>query len=186
MTTPKSITTSDYVEATSGARDDIPSLVVRTGAALKSQCVAAHEELQQMQHLLSDATRNLLDCFHAAARDLADYERARNSPEQSSSEQAAARVEANLLAASQHLQFSDLVGQLLTTTEERIDALLLVSQNMQSLMLALSAARDNPDEDNGQFDARKQAFFEALQILESRGPSRVRQTSMEAGDAQLF
>jgi hypothetical protein len=72
-------------------------LLGQASVALDLQCRAAHFELRQTQRLLSDATRRLLDCFHAATSELANQ----------TSDTPAARAGANLLAASQHLQFSD-------------------------------------------------------------------------------
>jgi hypothetical protein len=157
---------------------DIAGLIGRTGAALSSHCRAAHHELQQTQRLLSDATRRLLDCFHAATRNLAvpDHPSGANAS-------ATARAEANLLAASQHLQFSDLVGQLLATTDKRVDSLLRVSQCLQSLARAVDTLRTDSAHE---LDAHKRAFIEALSALEVLVDSGIRQDSMEAGDAELF
>src|SRR4249919_3004179 len=86
---------------------DLEDLVGRASAALNRQCHAAHQELAQTQQLLSDATRKLLDCFQEAHRGLVSAGSAQ--PE---------TVARSLLAATQHMQFSDLVGQLLATTEQ--------------------------------------------------------------------
>src|SRR5262245_38790415 len=92
-------------------------LAERASAALSRQCNAAHDELTQTQQLLSDATRRLLDCFHEMQRELVSAGTVQPEP-----------VARSLLAATQHMQFSDLVGQLLATTGERVDALTQLSQ----------------------------------------------------------
>ena len=148
----------------------------RAGAALNLQCRAAHQELEQTQLLLADATRKLLDSFHAANRALAAL----------GADEAATRVKQNLLAASQHLQFSDLVGQLVATTEQRVDRLLLVSQRLQELVQALSVPHSDPDAQASQLAGEKRAFLEAIAALESCGDSRVRQWDTRAGGIDLF
>ena len=158
------------------AAENLERLVGRAGAALNLQCRAAHQELAQTQLLLADATRKLLDSFHAANRALAGLD----------VEEAAARVEQNLLAASQHLQFSDLVGQLLATTEQRVDGLLLVSQRLQELVQAMGAPRNDPQAHGSQLGGEKRAFLEAIAALESCGDSRVKQRDTRAGGIELF
>lgn len=154
---------------------DLGRLVGRAGAALNLQCRAAHQELTQTQLLLADATRKLLDSFHAANHALAGLSM--------EVEDAATRVGQNLLAASQHLQFSDLVRQLLATTEQRVDRLLLVSQRLQELIQAM----DGPRPDAQVRDAHaKRAFLEAVAALESCGDSRVKQRDTHAGSVDLF
>jgi hypothetical protein len=155
------------------AGSELTSLLGQASAALDLQCRAAHFELRQTQRLLTDATRRLLECFHAAARELADPP----------SGTPAARAGANLLAASQHLQFSDLVGQLLNSTEERVDGLLRVSERLQELLRALSAPEPHAAP---QLAYEKRAFLEALAELEACGSHRVRQSDMKAGEVELF
>jgi hypothetical protein len=152
--------------------DELKRLVGRAGAALNLQCRAAHQELEQTQLLLADATRKLLDSFHAANRALAAL----------GADAGATRVKQNLLAASQHLQFSDLVGQLVATTEQRVDRVLLVSQRLQDLVQAIS----NPHTQASQLAGEKRAFLEAIAALESCGDSRVRQWDTQAGGIDLF
>jgi hypothetical protein len=154
------------------AGEELERLVGRAGAALNLQCRAAHQELEQTQLLLADATRKLLDSFHAAARALAAL----------GANEGATRVKQNLLAASQHLQFSDLVGQLVATTEQRVDRLLLVSQRLQDLVQAVS----DPHAQASQLAGEKRAFLEAIAALESCGDSRVRQSDTQAGGIDLF
>jgi len=152
---------------------ELTSLLGQATVALDLQCRAAHFELRQTQRLLSDATRRLLDCFHAASRELADQ----------TSGTPAARAGENLLAASQHLQFSDLVRQLLNSTEERVDGLLRVSERLQGLLRASST----PGPQSAlQLAYEKRAFLEALVDLESCGSTRVHQSDMKAGETELF
>jgi hypothetical protein len=158
------------------AGEELEHLVGRAGAALNLQCRAAHQELEQTQLLLADATRKLLDSFHAANCALAGL----------GADEAAIRVEQNLWAASQHLQFSDLVGQLLATTEQRVDGLLLVSQRLQELVQAMSAASTGPHTQAAPLAGEKSAFLEAIAALESCGDSRVRQWDTRAGGIELF
>lgn len=158
---------------------DVTGLIGRTSAALSSHCLAAHQELQQTQQLLNDATRKLLNCFHAATRNLSTHDSGSGAP-------AAAQAEANLLAASQHLQFSDLVGQMLATTEQRVDSLLRVLQTLQSLVQSVNVLRAESKLQTAELDAGKRAFIEALCALEALGDSGIRQVNMEAGDAELF
>jgi hypothetical protein len=155
--------------------EDLERLVGRAGAALNLQCRAAHQELEQTQLLLADATRKLLDSFHAANRALAGL-----------GIEEATRAEQNLLAASQHLQFSDLAGQLLATTEQRVDGLLLVSQRLQELVQAMGAPRADPQAQASHLVREKRAFLEAIAALESCGDSRVRQWDTQAGGIELF
>lgn len=157
----------DAAPAASGT--ELTHLLGQANAALDLQCRAAHFELRQTQRLLTDATRRLLDCFHAASRELA----------QAQATDTAARAGANLMAASQHLQFSDLVGQLLNSTEERVDGLLRVSERLQELLRALSASEP-------ELALEKRAFLDALADLESCGSTRVIQSDMNAGEAELF
>ena len=156
-----------------GANVELASLLGQASAALDLQCRAAHFELRQTQRLLSDATRRLLDCFHAASRELADHKT--DSP--------AARAGENLLAASQHLQFSDLVRQLLNSTEERVDGLLRVSERLQELLRVLASPQP---QSAPQLAYEKRAFLEALADLEGCGSTRVHQSDMKAGEAKLF
>jgi hypothetical protein len=156
--------------------EELQRLVGRAGAALDLQSRAARQELEQTQLLLADATRKLLDSFHAANRALAGL----------GVVEAATRVEENLLAASQHLQFSDLVGQLLATAEQRVDALSLVSQRLQELVHAMSAPGSDPRAHASQLAGEKRAFLEAIAALESCGDSRVRQWDTRAGKIELF
>jgi hypothetical protein len=158
------------------ASDALEQLVGRAGAALNLQCKAAHQELEQTQLLLADATRKLLDSFHAATRALSGL----------GEDEAATRVQQSLLAASQHLQFSDLVGQLVATTEQRVDGLLLVSQRLQQLVQAISAQSTDPQTQASQLAGEKRAFLEAVVALESCGDSRVRQWDTQAGGIDLF
>jgi len=163
--------------ATKASADELERLVGRAGAALNLQCRAAHQELGQTQLLLADATRKLLDSFHAANRALAGL----------GADEAATRVKQNLLAASQHLQFSDLVGQLVATTEQRVDRLLLVSQRLQELVQAIGATHSDPHtQASSQLASEKRAFLEAVAALESCGDSRVRQWDTQAGAIDLF
>jgi hypothetical protein len=152
---------------------ELTALLGQAGAALDLQCRAAGFELRQTQRLLSDATRRLLDCFHAATAELAAQDA--HTP--------AARAGASLMAASQHLQFSDLVRQLLNSTEERVDGLLRVSERLQELLRALSGAGPHAA---SQVAYEKRAFLEALSELESCGSRRVHQSDMKAGEAELF
>jgi len=164
--------------ATTGAQAasrDLEDLVGRASAALNSQCHAAHQELAQTQQLLADATRKLLDCFQEAHRGLASAGPAQ--PE---------TVARSLLAATQHMQFSDLVGQLLATTEQRVDALTRVSQRLQNLVETMSAVRASAGVQPAELAGEKHAFLEALAALESFGNSRVRQSDMQAGGVDLF
>jgi hypothetical protein len=154
-----------------GESAELASLLGQASVALDLQCRAAHFELRQTQRLLSDATRRLLDCFHAAVRELADQ----------TSGTPAARAGANLLAASQHMQFSDLVSQLLNSTEERVDGLLRVSERLQELLRAMSAPQAA-----ALLPHEKHALLEALAELEDCGSTRVHQSDMNAGDAELF
>jgi hypothetical protein len=156
--------------------EELERLVGRAGAALDLQCRATRQELEQTQLLLADATRKLLDSFHAANRALTGL----------GVVEVATRVEQNLLAASQHLQFSDLVGQLLATVERRVDGLLLVSQRLQDLVQAMSAPRTDPQAQARQLAGEKRAFLEAVAALESCGHSRVRQWDTRAGEIELF
>ena len=165
--------------AASVGSHDLGRLVGRAGAALNLQCRAAHQELTQTQQLLADATRKLLDSFHAANHALAGLGM--------QVEDAATRVGQNLLAASQHLQFSDLVGQLLATTEQRVDRLLLVSQRLQELIQAMDAPRtDAQASGDAHVAGEKRAFLEAVAALESCGDSRVKQRDTRAGNVELF
>ena len=156
--------------------EDLEHLIGRAGAALNRQCRAAHQELEQTQLILADATRKLLDSFHAANRELAAL----------AEDAGTDRVERTLLAASQHMQFSDLMGQLLATAEQRVDGVLLVSQRLQELVRAMEAANAPPQTQDSQLASEKRAFLEALAALESCGNSRVRQSDMQAGDIDLF
>jgi hypothetical protein len=156
--------------------EELERLVGRAGAALDLQCRATRRELEQTQLLLADATRKLLDSFHAANRALAGL----------GVVEVATRVEQNLLAASQHLQFSDLVGQLLARAEQRVDGLLLVSQRLQELVQAMGAPRTDPQAQTPQLAGEKRAFLEAVAALESCGHSRVRQWDTRAGEIELF
>jgi hypothetical protein len=158
------------------ASEELERLVGRAGAALNLQCRAAHQELEQTQLLLADATRKLLDSFHAANHALAGL----------GTDEAAIRAKENLLAASQHLQFSDLVGQLVATTEQRVDGLLLVSQRLQELVQAIGAPHTDPNAQASQLAGEKRAFLEAIAALESCGDSRVRQWDTQAGGIDLF
>jgi hypothetical protein len=158
------------------AGDELERLVGRAGTALNLQCRAAHQELEQTQLLLADATRKLLDSFHAANRALAAL----------GADEAATRVKQNLLAASQHLQFSDLVGQLVATTEQRVDRLLLVSQRLEELVQAFSVTHSDPHAHASQLAGEKRAFLEAIAALEACGDSRVRQWDTQAGGIDLF
>lgn len=165
--------------AASVSSHDLGRLVGRAGAALNLQCRAAHQELAQTQVLLADATRKLLDSFHAANHALAGLG--------VQVEDAATRVGQNLLAASQHLQFSDLVGQLLATTEQRVDRLLLVSQRLQELIQAMDTPRtDAQASGDAHVAGEKRAFLEAVAALESCGDSRVKQRDTRAGNVELF
>jgi hypothetical protein len=167
-------TTATGTKSTAG--EELGRLVGKAGAALNLQCRAAHQELEQTQLLLADATRKLLDSFHAANSALAAL----------GADEAATRVKQNLLAASQHLQFSDLVGQLVATTEQRVDRLLLVSQRLQELVQAISVSHSDPDAQASQLAGEKRAFLEAIAALESCGDSRVRQWDTRAGGIDLF
>jgi len=69
------------------ASEELERLVGRAGAALNLQCRAAHQELEQTQLLLADATRKLLDSFHAANHALAGL----------GTDEAAIRAKQNLL-----------------------------------------------------------------------------------------
>jgi hypothetical protein len=160
---------------TDAGDEDLERLVGRAGVALNLQCRAAHQELEQTQLLLADATRKLLDSFHGASRALAALP----------PHEAALRVEQNLLAASQHLQFSDLVGQLLATTEQRVDALLLVSQRLQELVQAMSTPSSVPAQ-AAPLAGERSAFLDAIAALESCADSRVRQWDTRAGEIELF
>jgi hypothetical protein len=91
-----------------------------------------------------------------------------------------------LLAASQHLQFSDLVGQLLATTEQRVDRLLLVSQRLQELIQAMDAPPSDAQRSDAHVAPEKRAFLEAVAALESCGDSRVKQRDTRAGNVELF
>lgn len=164
--------------AASAGPHDLGRLVGRAGAALNLQCRAAHQELTQTQLLLADATRKLLDSFHAASHALAGLGM--------QVEDAATRVGQNLLAASQHLQFSDLVGQLLAATEQRVDRLLLVSQRLQELIQAMDAPRADAQASDAHVAREKRAFLEAVAALESCGDSRVKQRDTRAGSVDLF
>jgi len=157
---------------------DLGRLVGRAGAALNVQCRAAHQELTQTQLLLADATRKLLDSFHAASHALAGLG--------TQVEDAATRVGQNLLAASQHMQFSDLVRQLLATTEQRVDRLLLVSQRLQQLIQAMDEPRGKSPVGDAHVAEEKRAFLEAVADLESCGDSRVKQHDTRAGNVELF
>ena len=159
----------------SAASHDFGGLFGRAGAALSLQCRAAHQELTQTQMLLADATRKLLDSFHAANHALAGLG--------TQVEDAATRVGQNLLVASQHLQVSDLVGQLLATTEQRVDRLLLVSQRLLELIRAMDAPRADAE---ALVAGEKRAFLEAVAALESCGDSRVKQRDTGAGSVDLF
>lgn len=161
---------------TKGAAGELEGLVGRAGTALNLQCRAAHQELEQTRLLLADATRKLLDSFHAANRALAGL----------GGDEAATRAKQNLLAASQHLQFSDLVGQLVATTEQRVDRLRLVSQRLQELVQAISGAHNDPHTRALRLAGEKRAFLEAIAALESCGDSRVRQRDTQAGGIDLF
>lgn len=156
--------------------EELERLVGCAGAALDLQCRAARQELEQTQLLLADATRKLLDSFHAANQALTGL----------GVVEAATRVEQNLLAASQHLQFSDLVGQLLATAEQRVDGLLLVSQRLQELVQAMSAPRTDPRAKVSQLAGEKRAFLEAVAALESCGDGGVRQRDTRSGEIELF
>jgi len=166
---------ADQLSSAAGAQPgtELASLLSQASAALDLQCRAAGFELRQTQRLLSDATRRLLDCFHAAAHELADC----------ASDAQAVRAGASLLAASQHLQFSDLVTQLLNSTEERLGGLLRVSETLQELLRALSAAQSRTAP---QLAQQKHAFLEALAELETCGTRRVHQSDMKAGEVELF
>jgi len=164
--------------AASAGSHDLGSLVGRAGAALNLQCRAAHQELTQTQLLLANATRKLLDSFHAASHALAGLS--------TEVEDAANRVGENLLAASQHLQFSDLVGQLLATTEQRVDRLALVSQRLQELIHAMDARRPDAQAGEAHVTGETRAFLEAVAALESCGDSRVKQRDTRAGNVELF
>jgi hypothetical protein len=158
---------------TQAASRDLEDLVGRASAALHLQCNAAHRELAQTRKLLSDATRNLLDCFQEAHRGLVSADSVQPEP-----------VARSLLAATQHMQFSDLVGQLLATTEQRVDALTRVSQRLHNLVERMSAVRSGAQP--AELAGEQRAFLEALAALESCGDSRVRQSDMKAGDIDLF
>jgi len=158
------------------AEENFEHLVGRVGAALNLQCRAAHQELEQTQVLLAQATRKLLDTFHAANRALAGL----------GADETAVRVEQNLLAASQHLQFSDLVGQLLANAEQRVDALLLVSQRLQELVQAMGAPECGAHPQAAQLACEKSAVLEAIVALEACGNTRVRQWDTQAGRVELF
>jgi hypothetical protein len=167
---------ADQTGAPERAGEDLKGLMGRASVALNLQCHAAHQELEQTQLLLADATRKLLDSFHAANRELSAL----------SERVAAESVERTLLAASQHLQFSDLVGQLLATTEQRVHGLRCVSQRLHELIQAMSALYVHPGAQAAELAGEKRAILEALAVLESCGSSRVRQSDMRAGDIDLF
>jgi hypothetical protein len=175
---PRQASTPDGAQsdAENASGPDLQGLMGRASAALHMQCDAAHQELEQTQRLLNDATRRLLDAFHAANRELASLGR----------EAAAERVERNLFAASQHLQFSDLVGQLLANTEQRVDALLQVSQRLQDLVLAMQDGWTGPEASAAGLAGERVALLKALAALESCGHSSVRQLDMKAGGVDLF
>ena len=174
MMQPESRAADSAAPETQGAIGDL-DLMGRASAALNQQCRAAHDELTQTQKLLSDATRRLLDCFHDVQRELIAAGATKPEP-----------VARSLLAATQHMQFSDLVGQLLATTEQRVDALSQMSQRLQSLVESMSALRNSPGVQSAALAGQRRAFLEALATLESCGNSRVRQSDMQAGDIDLF
>jgi hypothetical protein len=168
---------TDATLSTSTAPDEeLEHLIGRAGEALNLQCRAAHQELEQTQLILADATRKLLDSFHAVHRELAAL----------AAVGGADKVERKLLAASQHMQFSDLMGQLLATTEQRVDGVLLVSQRLQELMRAFGTASAPSQPHDTPLAGEKRAFLEALAALESCGNTRVRQSDMQAGEIDLF
>jgi hypothetical protein len=59
-------TTATGTKSTAG--EELGRLVGKAGAALNLQCRAAHQELEQTQLLLADATRKLLDSFQCQSR----------------------------------------------------------------------------------------------------------------------
>jgi len=173
--------------ATQG-EDEFEVLIGRAGSALNRQCRAARQELKQTRQLLADASRQLLDAFHGATRELAAMQMpAAEAPTNSAGvPHPAAGVSQRLLAASQHLQFSDLVGQLLASMEHRVDGMLRLSEELRALVQVLEAARDDPAGGDGDIEHGKRALMDAVIPLESGGESRVRQADLKAGEVDLF
>ncbi|HTT39599.1 MAG TPA: hypothetical protein VMH32_18280 [Burkholderiales bacterium] len=166
---------------------DLPALIARATCALDRHCRAARQELNQTRQLLAEASRMLLDAFRAANAELtAMRDAAGGDAPAGAAQHPASGVSRRLFAASQHLQFPDLVGQLLATTEGRVDALLQMSEKLQALVRAsaTAAAPASPDAD---LEQRKHALHVTLLALESSGvDSAVGQSDMQAGEVNLF
>jgi len=170
---------------TQSSGTDLETLMGAASSALNRQCRAARHELKQTRQLLADASRRLLDAFHAATAELAAMQTA--SPGAVPGQPPApSTVSQRLMAASQHLQFSDLVGQLLVTTERRVDGMLRLSEELRALLQASEAARANPAAREIDVEHGKRALLDALALLESAGDSRVRQSDLGAGEVDLF
>jgi hypothetical protein len=90
------------------------------------------------------------------------------------------------LAASQHLQFADLVGQLLASTEHRVEGMLRLSEELRALIQALEAMGDDATANESDIENGKRALIDAVEPLESGGESRVRQSDLRAGEVELF
>jgi hypothetical protein len=174
--------------AATQAEDEFEVLVGRAGSALNRQCRATRQELKQTRQLLADASRQLLDAFHAATRELAAMQmHTAEVPTNSAGvPHPASGVSQRLLAASQHLQFSDLVGQLLVSMEHRVDGMLRLSEELRALVQVLEAARDDPAGGDSDVEHGKRALMDAVIPLESGGESRVRQADLKAGEVDLF
>jgi hypothetical protein len=175
--------------AATQAEDEFEVLIGRAGSALNRQCRAARQELKQTRQLLADASRQLLDAFHAATCELAAMQMPTGEGPGANSAAVphpASGVSQRLLAASQHLQFSDLVGQLLASMEHRVDGMLRLSQELRALVQVLEAARDDPAGGGTDVEHGKRALMDAVVPLESGGESRVRQADLKAGEVDLF
>jgi len=167
---------------------DLPALIARATCALDRHCRAARQELNQTRQLLAEASRLLLDGFRAANAELtAMQEAACGDAPAGAAQHPASGVSRRLLAASQHLQFPDLVGQLLATTEGRVDALLQMSEKLQALVRASATTAAGPASDDADLERRRHALHVTLLALESCGvDSAVGQSDMQAGEVKLF
>jgi hypothetical protein len=167
---------------------DLPALIGRANCALDHHCRAARQELNQTRQLLAEASRLLLDAFRAANVELAAMQDALGGDAlPGRGQHPVSGVSRRLLAASQHLQFPDLVGQLLATTERRVDALLRMSEELQALVRAFETTGADPASRDAGLEQQKHALHDTLVALESSGvDSAVGQLDMQAGEVNLF
>jgi len=176
--------TAEQLPQAQSGEQDLPALIGRATCALDRHCRAARQELNQTRQLLAEASRLLLDAFLAANVELAAMQDALGS---GGAQHPASGVSQRLLAASQHLQFPDLVGQLLATTERRVGALLRMSEELQALVRVFESSDADPASHHAVVEQRMHALLGTLLALESSDTgSAVGQSDMQAGEVNLF